>query len=286
MPRLKSTPITPRDVLKRIQHAALTSDGSLADLYAADAVHEWPFPFPGAPARLAGRDQIKAWSERIRAGGSRFRFERFDNVIVHETADPEVIIAEYDIHGQVTATGQSFTFSYVLVLRVRDGQIVHLRDYLNPLAMTRVAGTPSGTDLADGPAPAPPAGHADLLALPAFARVATVRPDGAPQNSVMWFAWDGARLNLTQSRRSQKFRNVTADPRVSVSLADPGSPYRSLEVRGVVAAVTADPDGAFFADLARRYGYDHPVVPSGPDRVVLSVRPTAFATSGPAATSE
>lgn len=286
MPRPESTPITPRDVLERIQHAALTSDASLSDLYAADAVHEWPFPFPGAPARLAGRDQIKAWSERMRAGGSRFRFERFDNVIVHETADPEVIIAEYDIHGQVTATGQPFAFSYILVLRVRDGQIVHLRDYLNPLAMTRAASAPPGMDDADGPAPAPPAGHADLLARPAFARVATVRSDGAPQNSVMWFAWDGTRLNLTSSRRGQKFRNITADPRVSVSLADPSNPYRSLEVRGMVAAVTADPDGAFFTNLARRYGYDHPVVPSGPDRVMLSVRPTAFATSGPAAASD
>jgi len=36
-----------------------------------------------------------------------------------------------------------------------------------------------------------PATHADLLDKPTFAHLATVRPDGSPQTSVMWFAWDG-----------------------------------------------------------------------------------------------
>ena len=136
--------LSPRQVFARIQHAALTRDGSLSELYAADAVHEWPFPLPGIPQRLVGRDQITAWHERMSTeGGSRFRFDRFDNVVVHDTADPEVIIAEYDIHGAATATNQPFVFSYVLVLRVRNGQIVHLRDYLNPLAMTKVTSADS-----------------------------------------------------------------------------------------------------------------------------------------------
>jgi ketosteroid isomerase-like protein len=58
---------------------------------------------------------------------------------------PEVIIAEYDIEGEIK-DGDPFVFSYVLVLRVRDGQIVELRDYLNPLAMTEAA---RGTTLMD-----------------------------------------------------------------------------------------------------------------------------------------
>lgn len=275
--------LSPHDVFGLIQRSALTGDGNLADHYADDAVHEWPFPFPGAPRRLSGRAEIQAWRARMRDGSvTRFRFERFDNVVVHDTADPEVIVAEYDIHGTVVATGSPFVFSYVLVLRVRDGKIVHLRDYLNPLAMTRAAAAPTAAGTS-GPVAAPPPGHADLLARPLFARVATVRPDGAPQNSAMWFAWDGTCLRLAHSRRGQKFRNISADPRISVSLSDPDNPYRSLEVRGVVMPVADDHGGAFLADLARRYGRDLPPLSSTQDRIILSVRPLSYATTGPAA---
>jgi len=271
-----ATTLSPRAVLDVIKDSALDGSGNLGDYYADDAVHEWPFPFPGAPQRMSGRAEIQAWSARMRDGGARrFRFERFDNVVVHDTTDPEVIVAEYDIHGTVAATGHPFVFSYVLVLRVRDGKIVHLRDYLNPLAMTRAAGAPAATD-----APPVPADHADLLERPLFARMATVRPDGAPQNSVMWFGWDGTRLKFTHSRRGQKFRNISADPRVSVSLADPDSPYRSLEVRGVVASVDDDPGGTFFYELAERYDFAPPALPNAQDRIILSVRPISYATVG------
>jgi uncharacterized protein len=137
----QAEPLSPRQVFERIQHITLHLDSPVADLYAPDAVHEWPFALPGAPQRLTGRDQIRAFFTRA-AGGSRFDFREFRNVVVHETADPEVIIAEYDIHGQITDTGRPFVFSYILVLRVRDGQIVSLRDYLNPLAMTTAAAGP------------------------------------------------------------------------------------------------------------------------------------------------
>lgn len=202
---------------------------------------------------------------------------------MHDTADPEVLIAEYDIHGTVLATNRPFVFSYALMLRVRDGRIVHLRDYLNPLAMSRVAGAPAVAASGD-PAPEPPPGHTDLLTRPLFATVATVRPDGAPQNSVMWFAWDGAQVKLAHTRRGQKFRNITADPRVSVSIADPANPYRSLEIRGVVS-VTDDPGGAYFVELAHRYDFPSTVIPNPERRVVLTVRPTAFAITGPTAES-
>jgi ketosteroid isomerase-like protein len=48
---------------------------------------------------------------------------------VHETADPEVIVAEYDYEGRVTATGRTFRLANVQVLRVRDGLITGSRDY-------------------------------------------------------------------------------------------------------------------------------------------------------------
>jgi ketosteroid isomerase-like protein len=53
------------------------------------------------------------------------------NMVVHATADPEVVIAEWDYDGVVTTTGRSFRVSNVQVSRVRNGKIVESRDYHN-----------------------------------------------------------------------------------------------------------------------------------------------------------
>jgi len=53
------------------------------------------------------------------------------DVIVHETGDPEVIVAEFAYHGRVGGSAP-FKVPAVFVLRVRNGQIVDSRDYIGP----------------------------------------------------------------------------------------------------------------------------------------------------------
>ena len=89
--------------------------------------------------------------------------------------------------------------------------------------------------------PEVPASHADLLVPPTFAHLATVRPDGSPQSSVMWFAWDGSRIRLTHTSARQKFANLSREPRVALSIADPDDQYRFLEVRGTVESMRLTP---------------------------------------------
>jgi ketosteroid isomerase-like protein len=60
--------------------------------------------------------------------------------VVHDTGDPEVIIAEFDYHGQVTPMGPLFEVANVQVLRVRDGRIVASRDYHDHLAIAAALG--------------------------------------------------------------------------------------------------------------------------------------------------
>jgi PPOX class probable F420-dependent enzyme len=120
-----------------------------------------------------------------------------------------------------------------------------------------------------------PPTHTDLLEKPTFAHLATVRPDGAPQSSVMWFAWDGQRLRFTHTRTRQKFKNIAHERRVAISIRDDANPYRFLEVRGEVESVETDPGGAFYKSLQRRYGVDYPVFDADV-RVVVTVRPTKF----------
>jgi PPOX class probable F420-dependent enzyme len=118
--------------------------------------------------------------------------------------------------------------------------------------------------------------YADLLTRPLFGHLATVRPDGTPQANPMWFSWDGTHLRFTNTTRRQKYRNVTAEPRIAMSVHDPDRPYRYLEVRGRVERIEPDPEAAFVAELAERYGLELDGPPGdATDRVVFVVRPEA-----------
>ena len=130
---------------------------------------------------------------------------------------------------------------------------------------------------ASGAAPVP-ADFADLLERPLYAHLATVRPDGQPQSSVMWFDWDGTKLRITHTKNRQKFANLQHEPRVSFSVTDPDNPLRAIEVRGVVESVEDDTaDAAFYKGLQHRYGMDYPVDDAAV-RVVITIRPTKVVT--------
>lgn len=51
-----------------------------------------------------------------------------------------MIIAEYDLAGTVTTTGQPATASFIAILTVRDGKIVHWREYQDTLGMAAALG--------------------------------------------------------------------------------------------------------------------------------------------------
>ena len=135
-----SRPASPREVFERLVHGV--ADGrwdELPDLYAEDAVVVHPFEPSGAPP-LVGRDALR---EHFRPPGDGtelpFRFQP-RNIVVHQTTDPEVIVAEFEYHGTVVATGAPLTLPAVFILRVRDGRIVSSRDYVDHAAFERAAG--------------------------------------------------------------------------------------------------------------------------------------------------
>ena len=127
-----------------------------------------------------------------------------------------------------------------------------------------------------------PESHADILDKPAFASVATIGPNGEPQNNPVWFGWDGSRIRFSQTTTRQKYRNVSVDRRVALSILDPDDPYRYLEVRGVVVDVEDDPDLVFINSMAHKYlGLDrYPWHQPGDERVVIVVEPTRTTTMG------
>ncbi|MGW0857963.1 nuclear transport factor 2 family protein [Streptomyces sp. NPDC002690] len=122
---------TPRAVLERYHRAMLSmSADDLADLYAVDAVHEFPFTSPGLPARFEGREEVRA-GYRAAWGASPAEVTELRDVTVHETGDPGVIIAEHVVVGSLPARDLTFTVPGLLILHVRDGLIVRVRDYMD-----------------------------------------------------------------------------------------------------------------------------------------------------------
>jgi ketosteroid isomerase-like protein len=122
-------------VFERLQDATLARDPHIVDLFAEDAVIVWPFARPGAPARIIGLSAIRslytAWFQ-----APPLEYQAFTGTVVHETADPEIIVVEYDIHGMTTGSRTPFQLGVIRTIRIHDGQIVLLREYMNPLAMT------------------------------------------------------------------------------------------------------------------------------------------------------
>ncbi|MGY0062252.1 nuclear transport factor 2 family protein [Streptomyces sp. LZ34] len=125
----------PREIVERFHRAMLKkSADDLADLYAADARHEFPFLFPGLPARFDGREEIRA-GYRAMWGASPVRAETIRDVVIHETAEAGTVVVEQTVVGAVAPTGRPVTVPGILVIRVRDGQIVHTRDYMDGLGV-------------------------------------------------------------------------------------------------------------------------------------------------------
>jgi uncharacterized protein len=87
-------PTGPREVLERYHHAMLhLSADELTDLYADDAVHEFPFLAPGRPERYHGREEVRE-GYRAAWGASPVRLEEIHNVVVYDTTDPEVVLSQ------------------------------------------------------------------------------------------------------------------------------------------------------------------------------------------------
>jgi uncharacterized protein (TIGR02246 family) len=128
----------PRDVYARYQQAVLdNSPDGIADLFAPDGLFEYGFTVPGMPERMAGREEVR---RVLRGMLGRFRFEQYQNVRIHQATDPEILVIEHEIAGTIVATGRPHVMSYIYVLRVRDGQIAHLRDYADLLAAAELTG--------------------------------------------------------------------------------------------------------------------------------------------------
>lgn len=113
---------------------------------------------------------------------------------------------------------------------------------------------------------------ARILSAPVFGHLGTVRPDGSVQVNPMWFEFDGDAgvIRFTHTTKRAKFRNLQANPLMTLEAIDPANDFKYVEVRGRLTDVIPDPEGAFYVHLGRRYGNPDQEAPADKDdRVIL-----------------
>ncbi|MFF5171178.1 nuclear transport factor 2 family protein [Micromonospora sp. NPDC000089] len=123
-----------RGGLTAAQEAAQIDE--LAGCYAERTDVRHPFnPLGDTPLRT--RAEVRA---HFAAGGPPSDVERYDVVDdhVYATTDPEVVIFEFRYAGVMG--GDAFALPCVFVVRVRDGEIVESRDYVDHVAGARAFG--------------------------------------------------------------------------------------------------------------------------------------------------
>ncbi|HEX4705528.1 MAG TPA: nuclear transport factor 2 family protein [Pseudonocardiaceae bacterium] len=130
------------EVAELARKSLLAADLSgFTDLFASDAVFEYPFGFLGAPPVLRGREEIRTHLVESRRP-VRATIEPTEMAsTVHETTNPEVVVVEWELAGTNLATGKPFRFaSGVGVMTVHDGEITRYRDYTNPIGAATATG--------------------------------------------------------------------------------------------------------------------------------------------------
>ena len=120
-------------MLRRVLGSRLRPDAeTFTDMFAVDGILEYPFAPPGLSTPIAGRDAIVANFQRIR---KLLRIDSVADASEVETSDPDMVVLEFSGRGQGVTTGETYKQRYVSVIRLRDGSIVHYKDYWNPIAL-------------------------------------------------------------------------------------------------------------------------------------------------------
>ena len=114
-----------------------------------------------------------------------------------------------------------------------------------------------------------------------FAAFTTLLPSGQPMTHPMWVDADDDHILINTEVHRQKFKNVSKDPRVVVTVIDSANPYRYAEVRGRVAEVVRGPEAREHIDkLSLKYDGRAYANEIQSERVILRIQPERQRISG------
>jgi uncharacterized protein len=104
--------------------------GRWIDLWADDAVLEFPFAPAGQPGRFVGKQAILAY---MSATTERIEVDSVTNLEIFPMLDPEAIVVDVQIAGHLLGNGAPYDQRYVTIFQFKAGKIQRYREFWNPL---------------------------------------------------------------------------------------------------------------------------------------------------------
>ncbi len=115
----------------------------------------------------------------------------------------------------------------------------------------------------------------------AYAYLALVTKDGAPQVTPVWFDYDGTYIVINTARGRVKDKILHRHPVVALAIADPANPYRYVQIRGGVVVETEEGAYEQICTLAEKYrGVREYPKNFGEVRVTYKILPEKISTMG------
>lgn len=105
--------------------------------------------------------------------------------------------------------------------------------------------------------------------------MSTVLPSGLLQNQPVWVDHDGENLLVNTEIERAKYKNLQANPNVTITIMDKGNPWSWSEVRGTLTEEVHGQEARDHIDhLSRTYlGKDEYPNPIASPRVILKIAP-------------
>jgi PPOX class probable F420-dependent enzyme len=118
-----------------------------------------------------------------------------------------------------------------------------------------------------------------------FAFLATLMKDGSPQVTPTWVDIDknNNTILVNTAKGRIKYRNISRDPRVAISVIDSSNPYDMVTVRGRVVEQIKGKDAEEHIDkLSKKYleKEKYPRRRPGEERVLMRIKPELVARMG------
>ncbi|MFF2808171.1 nuclear transport factor 2 family protein [Streptomyces sp. NPDC058000] len=120
--------------------AGLVDGEHFFDILAEDVVVEYVVSVPGYPGRVEGRQAV---ADLYRGYGDTMVLHSADELAVHHDPATSVVVLEYAVHGKVAHTGRAYDNHFVSVITIKNRQVTHWRDYLDPVAVFQAVGWPA-----------------------------------------------------------------------------------------------------------------------------------------------
>jgi uncharacterized protein len=91
----------------------------------------------GRPNRIEGKTALYPYIQEIL---NDVEFRSILQQQIYLTQDPDIIVVEITIEGHIISTEGPYNGKYVWIMRMKDGKLIHQRDYWSPLALLKIKG--------------------------------------------------------------------------------------------------------------------------------------------------